>query len=283
MRAHVGTSASIERADAIGGGCIGNAQKVCLTDGRCFFVKSKRKFQDAFDCEADGLRALGEYGPLGVPKIIAVDRCRPLGDCLVLGWIDTRQPGPDFYRRFGRGLAELHHRSQGERCGWERDNYLGASRQINDWGDDWCDFFAAHRLGFQIKMACDQGLATQRLVNAVDSVCGKLGTLLADGRQHTSLLHGDLWNGNFLCDADDRPVIIDPAVYFGNREAELAMPLLFGGFPQEFFEAYHERFALVEGWQDRVEIYKLYHLLNHLNLFGSGYLDDCLRIALRFA
>lgn len=143
-------------------------------------------------------------------------------------------------------------------------------------------FFAECRLSYQLRLARQGGLGSGELFRLADRTVQRLENLLGAQVPPPSLLHGDLWNGNLLVGAAGNAVVIDPAVYYGHREAELAMPLLFGGFPAEFFDAYSEAWPLASGWQDRVEIYKLYHLLNHLNLFGVGYLDSCLEIVRRF-
>jgi fructosamine-3-kinase len=183
---------------------------------------------------------------------------------------------------FGAHLAEHHRRGTSSRFGWASDNYLGSTVQKNEARESWVEFFGECRLQYQLRLARQRGLGSREFYRLAERVIERLDKWLGDDRAQPSLLHGDLWSGNFLVDAAGRAVVIDPAVYYGHREAELAMPLLFGGFPPEFFDAYSEAWPLAEGWRERVELYKLYHLLNHLNLFGVGYLDSCLEIVRRF-
>jgi fructosamine-3-kinase len=163
------------------------------------------------------------------------------------------------------------HRKPGPRFGWTRDNYIGLTPQKNDWCDDWAEFWRERRLRPQIDLARRNGLD----VPLVDP-----RTFLDEHQPAPSLLHGDLWRGNAGF-TKDGPVVFDPAVYYGDREADLAMTELFGGFPREFYRAYNETFALDAGYEKRKHLYNLYHLLNHVNLFGGGYLGQaksCLRL-----
>jgi fructosamine-3-kinase len=185
------------------------------------------------------------------------------------------------YRRFARQLADLHRTTAGKRIGWERDNYLGSAKQPNTPHETWAEFVADQRIGFQIRWARDQGLADRQLQSDCETIIARMAGLL-DGRQdQTSLLHGDLWSGNYLFDAHGQPAIIDPAVYYGCREAEWGMIAWFGSCPAAFDQAYQERWPMPEGWQRRIQVYKLYHQLNHLNLFGSSYAGICRSTARR--
>ena len=166
--------------------------------------------------------------------------------------------------------------------GFEEDNYIGATPQPNAWTDDWVTFFAEQRLGFQLRLAADNGFGGE-LARLGERLLSRLGELIDEPAEPACLLHGDLWGGNYLCDAEGQPVLIDPAAYYGRREAELAMTTLFGGFDSAFYGAYEEAWPLAPGSAERLEIYKLYHLLNHLNLFGGGYLGGCLGVLRRFA
>lgn len=232
-----------------------------------------------FQLEAKSLQALAS-GPLRVPQVITVGSFADV-DCLVLEYISSTSQAPDFFEQLGSGLAELH-RLSSDCFGWAEDNYLGTTRQPNHESDDWLEFFSDQRLEFQFQLARRNGLGSRELFKLGEKLCQQLNRFIGQPEDPPSLLHGDLWSGNFLADETGVPVIFDPAIYYGRREADLAMPALFGGFPSSFWDSYHEAWPLAEGWQERLEIYKLYHLLNHLNLFGSGYLDDCLEILRRF-
>ena len=200
--------------------------------------------------EAEGLSALAEAGAR-VPRVISLEP-----GVLSLEHLDLHASGD--YASLGRMLAEVH-RVTGERYGWRRDNYIGLGDQRNGWSDNWAEFFFEYRLKPQ---AAKCGLVDQ---------LPDVGKILGGHYPAASLLHGDLWRGNAGFTADG-PVVFDPAVYYGDREADLAMTELFGGFPPSFYEAYDAAYPLEDGYALRKEIYNLYHLLNHLNLFGGSYL-----------
>lgn len=277
-----GEPARVQRLRACSGGCIHQAEIAELADGRHYFVKSSPHAADMFEQEVLGLQQMATAGCLRVPQVIARGR---LGsdDCLILECIQSSQPASDFFCRLGSGLAAMHRQQQADRFGWFEDNFLGSSPQENRWASDWSEFFAKHRLGAQLRMAQQRHVGSTELFRLADRLLQRLPELLTGAESQPCLLHGDLWSGNFMPDERGLPTVFDPAAYYGDREAELAMPLLFGGFAPTFFEAYHEAWPLAAGWQDRVELYKLYHLLNHWNLFGDSYLGGCLEILRRYA
>ena len=201
--------------------------------------------------EIDGLQALGAI--VRVPRILDHG-----ADFILLEQLDLKRNGD--WAALARMLATLH-RTTGPRFGWHRDNTIGATPQINAWCDDWSTFFLECRIQPQLALARKNGF----------SIPFSKSNFLESHKPSPSLLHGDLWSGNagFI---DEGPVIFDPAVYYGDREADLAMTELFGGFPARFYDAYNEAFPLPGGYETRKHFYNLYHLLNHLNLFGSGYL-----------
>jgi len=203
----------------------------------------------------DGLRALGAV--VRVPRILDHGP-----DFILLERLDLKRNGD--WAALARMLATLH-RTTGPRFGWHRDNFIGATPQINAWRDDWAAFFRECRIQPQLALARENGFAIQVSVD-----------LLKNHKPAPSLLHGDLWSGNagFI---DEGPVIFDPAVYYGDREADLAMTELFGGFPPEFYSSYRQIYPLDAGYEQRKHFYNLYHLLNHLNLFGAGYLAQVQR------
>lgn len=274
---------TVVETQSLSGGCISNAQRVQVRNGAGstfqYFVKSNQAaFLGNFQAEWEGLAQLGNAGAIRVPQGVAVGAAGEQA-WLILQWVDQKRPPQDFFERFGRELAGLHRATQGSRIGLDADNYLGSARQINAPCDTWTSFFAQRRIEFQLRWAKDQGLADTRLQRDVGQIVQEMERLLSGSELATSLLHGDLWSGNYLCDAEGAPVLIDPAVYFGNREAEFGMLRLFGSCPDRFYDAYQEAFPLVGGWQRRVNVYVLYHLLNHLNLFGPGYHDQCCETA----
>jgi len=225
---------------------------------------------------------LAKTGTLRVPQVVAAGMLSDSEACLILEAILPGPPQTDFWERLGQGLAALHRQATAGNFGWSSDNYIGSNRQPNSAHASWVEFFAVQRLGFQLQLARTHARGSRELFKLGEQLIAKLDKRLGPCDERPSLLHGDLWSGNYLVASDGAPVLIDPACYFGLREADLAMPLLFGGFPQRFFDAYDASWPLAAGWRERVEIYKLYHLLNHLNLFGSGYLDSCLEILRRF-
>jgi protein-ribulosamine 3-kinase len=272
----------------LGGGCIAEAAVVTFADGSKVFVKRASADLRMFHCEAEGLGALAKADALRVPEVLAVSE-----NALVLEYIAQGRRTSDFFADFGRRFALLH-RTRANVCGFSEDNFIGATPQRNrpvegDWeeakkgeGQDWPGFFIERRLRFQVELAADKGHGRE-LCRLLDSVENRIEELLGADVVPPSLLHGDLWGGNFMVDESGRACLIDPAVYFGHREADLAMTRLFGGFDQDFYAAYDEAWPLAPGHMERLPIYQLYHLLNHLNLFGSAYFARSLGILERIA
>jgi fructosamine-3-kinase len=254
LRAALGLSGE----QAVSGGCIHRCYRA-LRAGRAVFLKlNEARFADAFAAEAEGLGALCAAGcraPAPIAHGVACGQAYLLMEWLELG------PSGDF-AALGAMLAALH-RTQGDRYGWARDNYIGATPQENGACASWQEFWRERRLEPQLALARRNG---HRLEPT------PLWRLLEGHEPPRSLLHGDLWSGNAGFIAGGAPVLFDPAVYYGDREADLAMTELFGGFPEEFYEAYHDAWPLERGYEVRKHLYNLYHLLNHLNLFGGGYL-----------
>ncbi len=282
-----GEAATITVSRQAGGGCIHRAEIVELKDGRRYFVKSNSAPPPGiFEREAEGLAALAATNTLKVPQLLGIGT-EPSA-FLVMEAIDIGPPGTEFNTTFGRRFAGLHlaNREAGsriDRFGFDHDNHLGATPQPNTWTGDWTDFFRRYRLGHQLALARSSGVSDRTMDRLGDRLLGRLEELIGQPEEPPSLLHGDLWSGNYMVDNADQPVLIDPAVYYGRREADLAMTFLFGGFGPRFYAAYEEAWPLEPGSKDRLEIYKLYHLLNHLNLFGRSYLYGCVSIMKRFA
>jgi len=222
-----------------------------------------------FEAEADGLRALRTASAVRVPEVLAVGAA---GDrsALALEWIEFCPPSARSEARLGQQLAKLH-RATDARFGWHRDNTIGRTLQSNEPSDDWVRFFTERRLGFQLQLAGRSGLDA-RVIERGHRLAESCAAFLTGHRPVPSLLHGDLWGGNWATVAgSDEPVIFDPAVYYGDREADLAMTWLFGGFGPAFYRAYAEAWPVVAGAETRRTLYNLYHVLNHYNLFGGGY------------
>ncbi len=270
--------AEIVSTTPVSGGCINDACEAKLSDGRSYFVKTNAAAPvHFFECEAGGLRALAKAGAIRVPEVLAYDE-----GFIVLERIGTGPSGAGFHEDFGRRFADLHRRATAERFGFERDNYIGSTLQLNRWTEDWCELWRRHRLGYQFDLARRQGVSEPVLDRLGDRFLDRLDEWIAEPAEGPCLLHGDLWSGNYMADERGEPVLIDPAAYYGRREADLAMTRLFGGFDRRFYDAYEEAWPLAPGSGERIEIYKLYHLLNHLNLFGGGYHAGCVNILRRF-
>jgi len=223
--------------------------------------------QPAFAAEADGLRELCQARSLRVPEVLATGIAGSTA-FLALEWIEPGRADEACERRLGEGLAALHSVSA-PRFGWWRDNTIGRTPQANEWSEDWVEFFRERRLRPQLALAARHGLAA--LAEPGERLLAALPALLAGHAPRCSLLHGDLWGGNWLSSAAGEPVLVDPAVYYGDRETDLAMTRLFGGFGAAFYRAYESAAPLPAGAELRAQLYNLYHVLNHANLFGGGY------------
>jgi protein-ribulosamine 3-kinase len=238
-----------------------------------YFVKAATgDHADMAPAEADGLRALAGASAIRVPDVIA-EGSREGTAFLALSWLDI-EPRRDG-AALGRALAALHRAKPpigvgGDRFGWRRGNWIGGTPQTNGWSDDWCAFFRDRRLAPQFALAAKRGHPIER---EGERLRAALPSLLRGHDPAPSLLHGDLWSGNAGTLAGSEPVIFDPAVYVGDREADLAMTELFGGFDAEFYRAYNDAWKVDVGYPLRRRLYNLYHLLNHLNLFGAAYLE----------
>lgn len=255
---------------------------VTLGDGsRCVVKRAHPSNAPALRAEADGLRALSEGGILRVPRVLGLGEdpgiCALVSEALE----DGRGVGDDAWARFGEELARHHAHGHGPRYGWHTGNFIGATPQPNDWCDDWVEFNTTHRIGHQLRLARDAGRLDRTGGQRVQRVIDRLPRLIP-ARPHPALLHGDLWSGNVIadrCGGRPRLGVIDPAVSVGDGWADIAMLRLFGPPPRMFEEAYAAHAADRDGPEQRVRVYQLYHMLNHLNLFGGGYLRPVMRLA----
>ena len=223
---------------------------------------------DMLQAEAEGLQELNTASAIRVPTLLSVGSTES-DAYLATEWIEFDRPTRETERLLGERLAAMH-RCGKHRFGWHRDNTIGLTPQHNDWADDWVDFFRIRRLDFQLELAARNGFGDE-LQLAGRRLSENLESLFEGYKPAASLLHGDLWGGNWAA-ANGEPVIFDPAVYFGDRESDIAMTQLFGGFGQEFYSAYQASWPMESGHKKRLKLYQLYHVLNHLNLFGSAYL-----------
>lgn len=288
-----GDDTPIRERAAVGGGSINQALRLRTARGEYLLKIGGRGLPGFFAAEARGLALLAGTGTVRVPAVLAYGEPRTenqeprtisspdigsqlsvLGSegYILLEWL-AAPPHANRARaseQLGAGLAELH-RTLAAVYGLDQDNYIGATLQPNGVMDRWLMFFRDRRLGYQAELARRNGRMTGQRAQHMDQLLGRLGEWIDDRAVQPALLHGDLWGGNFIVGPGGAPALIDPAVYYGDREADLAMTRLFGGFPAGFYQAYAAAWPLAAGWRERVDLYNLYHLLNHLNLFGEGY------------
>jgi fructosamine-3-kinase len=270
LRQHVESLLGTEvvGSQTLTGGDINLAERLSLADGRKVFVKGNpRAPAGMFAAEARGLGWLGAPQVIRIPRTVAFD-----AHVLILEWVEPGQPAAGFDERLGRELAALHQLSPPS-FGLDHDNFIGSLPQTNTTASTWSDFYLGMRLEPQIKRATEAGCLPPRLKRAFARLLPRVGDLVGPP-EAPARLHGDLWNGNVLCDAEGRPCLVDPAAYGGHREMDLAMMRLFGGFSSRVFAAYAEAFPLAPGHLDRVPLHQLYPLLVHVNLFGGAYLAN---------
>lgn len=268
IREASGAPFAIESRAGVGGGCI-NECHVIRGGGHAFFVKLNVPGKtEMFSAEAAGLSEIAGTRTVRVPKPVC-HGASPAACWIVLEHLALGPADDKGMSALGRNLARLH-RSTRSRYGWHRDNTIGATPQVNAWADDWVAFWRERRLGFQLELAASKGHGGG-LIKKGGRLMEQLPAFFVGYTPAPSLLHGDLWSGNAAMTAGGEPVIYDPAVYYGDREADLAMTELFGGLAPSFHDAYRADYPLDAGYGTRKHLYNLYHVLNHLNLFGGGY------------
>lgn len=272
----------IQRSSPLGGGDINDAFRVHLSDGRCAFVKQNLSApRIMFPREARGLAFIDEAKALRVPEVLAVSKEDDDGPAfLALAYLVSGPRQPGFDEALGRGLAALH-RFGTPSFGLDYGNFIGSLPQRNRAWPSWHEFYQHERLQPLLDRALAQGLAEAALAHKFDKLYAKLADLCGPP-EPPARLHGDLWGGNLHVDEDGAPVLIDPAVYGGHREIDLAMMKLFGGFGADVFAAYREAYPLASGHADRIPLYQLYPLMVHVNLFGRGYLGGVERALARY-
>jgi fructosamine-3-kinase len=268
----LGDRLEVEQARTVGGGSINQAAVLDTSGGEYFLKWNTHPIDDQFELEAMALDEMRDSDTeLVIPRPIT--HRSPEGRTpgfLIIEYLEPGQRVADFDERLGRGLAALH-RKTADAFGFHRDNYCGTTPQPNPWTGDWIDFYRDERLGFQLELAVDKRGVSSSDRRAYEALLDRLDEFLATDETVPSLIHGDLWSGNLHVAPDGRPSLIDPAAYYGHREAELGMMRLFGGFSDRVYDAYHEAWPLEPGWRKRLQLYELYHLMNHFNLFGGGY------------
>ncbi|WP_017652468.1 fructosamine kinase family protein [Fortiea contorta] len=251
---------------SVSGGCINQGYAVC--DGELtYFVKINQASQVAmFEAEALGLEDMLTTASIRVPKPLCWGTAGN-SSYIVLEWLEMGRGNTQSWLEMGRKLAAMHKATSSQGFGWKINNTIGSTPQINNWTADWAEFYTKHRLGYQFQLARRRGGSFPQQ----EKLLAAIPELWVDHEVQPSLVHGDLWGGNAGCSVSGEPVIFDPATYYGDREVDIAMTELFGGFPAEFYQGYNEVFPLDAGYEDRKTVYNLYHILNHFNLFGGGY------------
>jgi fructosamine-3-kinase len=272
---------TIESSQSVSGGSINRAAKVVLSDGRtCFLKWNASADPNMFVVEEKGLKLLASAdASLRVPGVYAIGQTKSGTGFLLEEFVAEGRSQPTSAKQFGQALAALHNHHE-ERFGLDHDNYIGKLPQSNSWHDQWVDFFVEERIQPQLKMATDSSKLGSSTVKHFESMYKKLSDIFPD--EPPSLLHGDLWGGNYFFDEHGQATIYDPAVYYGNREIELAFTHLFGGFPSAFYDAYKESYPLESKFAQRKDLYNLYPLLVHTNLFGGSYARQVQGIVKRF-
>lgn len=279
LKQEIADTLTLKDFSFIGGGCINNGGKLTTSHGT-YFLKwnDAEKFPEMFKAEAKGLKLLTESKSMYIPEVIGTGEGGSF-QFLVLEFIAASNRTQHYWRDFGVQLASLH-RCTSTSFGLDHDNYIGSLTQQNTPHTSWIDFFIHSRLDAQLRLAEQSALIDKSLRRSFETLYKKLPDLLVI--EKPALLHGDLWSGNIMVNQHGAPVLIDPAVYYGHREMDIAMTQLFGGFKPEFLQAYHESFPLAPGVEDRLQLYNLYPLLVHVNLFGGNYLAQVNSILRRF-
>jgi fructosamine-3-kinase len=264
-----GRRIAAEPDTSVGGGSINECYRWASDQGPLFVKLARRERLVMFEAEAAGLTELAAAHALRVPRVLGLGESAGQS-FLALEWIEFGTHSAGSERLMGEQLA-AQHRVTSSAFGWHRDNTIGSTPQVNDPERDWVRFLVERRLRFQLELAARNSQGSPQLIERGSLLCERAGQFFATYRPVPSLLHGDLWGGNWATDVTGRPVIFDPAVYYGDREADLAMTHLFGGFGREFYRAYEASWPLDRDAPARRALYNLYHVLNHLNLFGGGY------------
>ena len=264
---------------ASGGGCISNGGRVSTTGGN-FFIKwnSLKRFPGMFVAEEKGLKLLADTHTLRLTKTVLTSDVEDW-KYILMDFINNGTQGNRLWATLGEQLASLHQHTY-SKFGLDHDNYIGSLNQNNSFTESWIDFFIECRLAPQLQLLRDSNRVDTKFVDALESLYPKLGELLP--AQSPALLHGDLWSGNVIMGKSDL-FVIDPAVYYGNREIEISFTRLFGGFDSSFYDAYAHHFPLLPGFDQRIDLYNLYPLLVHANLFGQSYVSRISAILNKYA
>lgn len=271
LQNYAGHPVQIEKASQVYGGDIHLCYHLACGKDHFFLKLNKNKaYPDLFEKEYNGLNLIKEKKTIDIPKPIFYGQ-KDVCYFLVMEFIQKSAANPSFWEDFAHGIADMH-RCSAKHFGLDENNYIGPLPQSNTWHATWADFYASQRLEPLIRKCIDESILEKKIAKNAERLYVRLPELFSD--EKPSLIHGDLWGGNYLSGLGGRPYIFDPAVYYGHREMDLAMTRLFGGFDRRFYWQYEEYFPLSPGWQERIPLCQLYPLLVHSLLFGGGYVQQ---------
>jgi fructosamine-3-kinase len=277
-----GQQVTILSSGSIGGGCINHASKINTNVGQFFLKWNANCVEDIFLREAESLRELKKAigNELIVPEVYAAKLVNDTPGFLVQEYLPTRYSASGDDEKLGRGLA-LIHQFKNEKFGFYHNNYCGDTIQNNSWKTNWAEFFRDNRLGFLLNLIQNERVLPVSEIKIYDKLLQKIPKLLPSSSE-PALIHGDLWSGNFMI-TERGPALIDPASYYADREMEMGIMTMFGGFSSRFYDAYNHVYQLPSDWRERNQLYQLYHVLNHYFLFGGGYQNQAIQIARYYA
>ena len=281
---------SFRHITPVGGGCINHVFRIDTSHERYLLKWNERSPYGMFTAEAKGLQLLKSAKAIRVPEVLGcAEKSTEHPAYLLLEWMENdagRMDQVGYQKMLGEQLAEMHRAVVGSEnpgyYGLDHDNFIGSNPQWNDWNMGWIDFFRKMRIGKQMTIAMNNGMMTAKRQRLLSKLMDHLEDWIDEEHCRPSLLHGDLWGGNVMAGPGGVPVLIDPAVYFGDREAEIAFTTLFGGFDRDFYQAYQATWPLDPGYQERKSIYNIYHLLNHMNIFGGSYAGQVDQVLQRY-
>jgi protein-ribulosamine 3-kinase len=279
VKKYSGKPGTILNTNALSGGSINYAYQIRTTENY-YFLKwnHSSKYPGMFEQEAKGLEILRNANEIYVPEVIGFDSDDEIS-LIVLEYVEQVRQTKNFWENFGTSLANLHKHHE-DKFGLEHNNYIGSLMQYNDYHQEWNRFFISQRLEIQIRRARDKGIIEHSLIRKFETLYKYLSDFFPE--ENPSLIHGDLWSGNYMTNSQGEACIMDPAVYYGHRLMDIGMSMLFGGFAPEFYNAYNRAYPMEKNWKEGAEIANLYPLLVHVNLFGSGYLGSVKSALSRF-
>lgn len=273
---HTGSVYKITSQQAVGGGCINSAFKISDGNKNWFVKTNKASLIDMFSAEAESLNEMAATSTVRVPEALCYGSD---GDYSYLVLEYLQLDGAADMALFARQLAAMH-KVTSDTFGWSRSNVIGSTLQNNRQSSNWLNFWREQRLGFQLELAEKKG-CSRELLKQGERLSDCLDEFFDGHQPEPSMLHGDLWGGNYAALKNKTPVIFDPAFYYGDREVDIAMTTLFGGFDAQFYQSYNEIWPLAAGYQNRQVIYNLYHIINHYNLFGGSYQEQAIEMMQR--